>query len=218
MRRFLLALVAAVLGCSQATPTSMPSIVDRRAVIDSIEASTVAFVRSDNPEPEPYCAGVWVGQEQVLTALHCMIEEDPILVLVTQRGPIVLGQIIAGDARTDLVLLETTPVPSHPIANVARRMPRPGDGIHVVGHTVGYPWTYTSGTVAAIRLGATGPQGSSLTALQVSALVWFGNSGGGAWNEAGELVGISSWVSTRGPGLSFFVAAPELRKFLSTFM
>lgn len=189
-------------------------------LVVQIERKTVAFVKSLDGEVVPYCAGVWVGQREVLTALHCIVDENQLLVTVDRggdkmSGPVFRGTLLKGDLRTDLALVETNTSENHPVARVSHLTPRPGDQIHIVGHTIGYPWSYTPGAVAAVRHGEQGPRSMNLTTLQVSAFVWFGNSGGGAWNVTGELVGISSWVSARAPGIAFFVSPGEIRNFLA---
>ena len=50
--------------------------------------------------------------------------------------------------------------------------------------------------------------------LQISSPAWRGNSGGGAFDADGKLIGISSWVSARGPMLGFFIHRDEIEKFL----
>jgi S1-C subfamily serine protease len=50
--------------------------------------------------------------------------------------------------------------------------------------------------------------------MQVSAPVWFGNSGGGAFNDEGEIVGIASFIM-KGPSLGFFIPVDSIRPFLA---
>lgn len=107
--------------------------------------------------------------------------------------------------------------PEHKVAKVAHDNPVQGEHLEFMGHPSRLNWTYFEGYMAAIRpdfpeaaqeLGFVGPW------LQVSAPIWHGNSGGGAFNEYGELVGICSYGDDGTPNNGFFVATITLRKFL----
>jgi S1-C subfamily serine protease len=86
--------------------------------------------------------------------------------------------------------------------------------VHVVGHPVGFWWTYSSGYVSNTWSDIEGPEPMRGQMLQVSAPVWNGNSGGGAFDEKGHLIGIASWISKAGPQLSFFVHRDVIIKFM----
>jgi S1-C subfamily serine protease len=118
------------------------------------------------------------------------------------------------DAPHDLALLHVvgTAVPSHVVAQLAKRSPAVGDRIHIVGHVKGLYWTYMEGNVAAYRQKM--PIDKKGPFLQVSAPVYFGNSGGGCFDEDGKLVGIASFILTSGPNIGFFVHLNNIQDFL----
>ena len=129
--------------------------------------------------------------------------------------------VLAVDWEHDLALVkvnkeEMATVAAHPVATLAREGSlHVGDDVHIVGHTVGMWWSYTRGWVAQVRPGMDGPDGDKkYDCVQVSAPVWFGNSGGGAFNANGELIGISSFIR-KVPNMSFFVDTEHLRTFLA---
>lgn len=125
------------------------------------------------------------------------------------------GKVHVVDREHDLALVKVTDrdIPRHPVAYVASEV-HPGEDVHIVGHPVGLWWSYTHGWVSQIRPHAAGPDDSHRDTIQVSAPVWFGNSGGGAFNANGELIGISSFLR-RGPNLAFFVDHNTIRHFLA---
>ncbi len=119
------------------------------------------------------------------------------------------------DRDHDLALLVTNDVAVHPYAQLAGTSPRLGDVIHAMGHPAGLTWTYVRGHVGAYREDNFYPMRHKKGPwLQMSAPIWKGNSGGGAFNEAGELVGIASFISPA-PSQGFFVHVDSIRVFLS---
>lgn len=127
-----------------------------------------------------------------------------------------VGIVLAYDGDHDLALVQAaknSTVPEHDVATVAKSA-RIGEEVHIVGHTVGLWWSYTHGYVAQIRPQMSNVSEHKMNTLQVSAPVYFGNSGGGAFNNDGELVGVMSWIR-KGPNLGFFVRYDEVERLLS---
>jgi S1-C subfamily serine protease len=124
--------------------------------------------------------------------------------------------VLAIDAEHDLALISAENIPvNHPIATVLNTQTiHDGDRVHIVGHTIGLWWTYCEGNVSSMWANIKGPTGIEVQALQISSPAWFGNSGGGAYDERGNLIGIASWVTTRAPNISFFVHHDEIVTFL----
>ena len=181
-------------------------------MVDMIREKTVALVqRSDEGDFFPYCSGVWVGQSEIVTALHCVVDED---MNVTGKVIYRVSELdkVGGEAalryfdfENDLVLLTATgdTTPSHGIATLASEAWQ-GQNVMIVGHTGGLWWTYTEGVVSSIRT-ATGILGNQRILIQVSGPIWYGNSGGGVWDEEGRLLGVSSMISGNIPNVGFFI-------------
>lgn len=102
-------------------------------------------------------------------------------------------------------------LPVHRVAELPRRGPGVGERLYVVGHPGGLYYTHVEGTVAAYRKGVEDTEGPF---LQVSAPVWFGNSGGGAFDSEGRLIGIASFM-TSVPVCAFFVHLDTLRGIMA---
>lgn len=192
------------------TPRTLQQI--KRDTVSDIREKTVALVQqADDGNFLPYCSGVWVGQNEIISALHCVIEDDmKMSEKVRYRasesdktgGEAVLKYV---DAENDLVLLTTSAdtTPSHGIAYLSSEAWQ-GQNIMILGHTGGLWWTYTEGVVSSVRT-ATDGQGKQRIMIQVSGPIWYGNSGGGVWDEKGKLLGISSMVSGNIPNVGFFI-------------
>lgn len=116
----------------------------------------------------------------------------------------------------DLALLEVDRghiPPNHPVVLVGRGTVRLGTQVHVMGHTSGMWWCYTSGWISSDRT-MRGPFQAPNHVLQVSAPIWSGNSGGGAFDQAGSLVGIASFMRPSVPSMGFFVHRNVILTFL----
>lgn len=212
-------------------------------------SSTVALMHyfPDDHQQFVYCTGVWIGQDEFLTAAHCIKsearryakehggEDDFIVELPELEGldihytlenevegihkepsAIHLAKTVKVDEERDLALVRTVghAVPSHDVAEIADMSPAIGDKVHIVGHPRGAYWTYIDGTVTQHReeypfLTKKGPF------LEVNSAVYFGNSGGGAFDSDGKLVGIAINLSGT-PQIVIFVHIDSIHKFLTT--
>lgn len=144
------------------------------------------------------------------------IQENEVVDVGKEPSAWHLSKVVDFDDKHDLALLEAqgAAIPSHTIAKLAEEAPAIGESVHIVGQTVGLYWTYINGNVAAYRTKdmETGME-SEGPWMQVSAPVYFGNSGGGAFNDYGELIGLADWIK-RAPDVSFFIHVETLRSFL----
>jgi len=127
-----------------------------------------------------------------------------------------LATVALLDNRHDLALLkvEGNVIPPHTFAKLADNAPGLGEHVLILGHVKGLYWSYIEGVVSAVRedlpvksLGIHGPF------LQVSGPVFYGNSGGGAFNSQGELVGIASFMY-RAPQTTMFIHLDSIKNFL----
>lgn len=282
----MVAMVGLVIGLADCGVSKAPNLLGIKSklstseMVNQIGSSTVALVfyneeaeSSKRSGVSPFCTGVWVGRDLILTADHCakaMVEfkqdtqdekeakreeaskeepktledvlrklfgdatppeppvvEDGLSIHYIQENEVAgigkeptawhLSNVIAYDEQHDLALLRAagSAIPPHRIASLAKVTPSLGERIHVVGHVTGLYWTYTEGNVAAYREDM--PDTSDVKMLgpwlQVSAPIFFGNSGGGIFNEYGELVGIADWIK-KAPLVGFCVHLETIRSFL----
>jgi len=203
------------IGCQACSATPAPKIATEDA-IETLREETVALTYKG----KVYCSGVWVGPSTILTAAHCT---DPDLAGEDGRfGFAMYGDVAPEGIKTqyasllrrdevkDLAILTVDFVlPAHPYARIGGTVVS-GQKVDIVGHTSGYPFTYTPGWVSGTRK-MKGPDAVKGEFVQVWSGAWGGNSGGGAFDEFGRLVGICSF---KGPTMTFFVSAPEVRAYL----
>lgn len=245
---FLTFVLSFCMGCMHGQQT-------RYATIDDIKMQTVALVRTvhDRNGKEltvPYCTGVWVNSDVILTADHCalsgaraaLVEEGmdpddaeealeelgptgaPISYIVerdvvapfVQPTQIYGGTVIAADEEHDLALVRVGKgSPPHHVARLAQRIPHVGAPVHVVGQTIGLYWTYTPATVGNVYSEIRAAPTKHGPFIELIGSMNKGNSGGGAWDEDGNLIGMADFIPPV-PGIVFFVHVDTIRAFMKS--
>lgn len=132
-----------------------------------------------------------------------------------------MTKVLSMGVSSDLALLQAInpgALPGHTFALLPKKTPAVGEKIFIVGHPKGLLWTHTEGNVGAYR-GDMNDPGEEVDPvmvgpfLQVDAATYYGNSGGGAFNEHGELVGICSFM-VGVPNTGFFVHLDRIKEIM----
>lgn len=102
----------------------------------------------------------------------------------------------------DLALLSVGVAPGQVAPQIARlgraALLSIGDPLFAVGDPLSYRMSYASGALSAVRVLSEGK--APVKVFQTTVPLNPGNSGGGLYNAAGELVGVNSWI-LKGPGV-----------------
>ncbi len=173
-------------------------------------------------------SGVVVGDNKIVTNAHVVAEDQSVGVIfksedvqIAKENPFVfVARVVTADRKTDLALLELPPgAPRRPAVKMGRfEVLAVGDDVHAIGHPVGYNWTYTQGIVSQIRPNHSWNSSGKdhfADVIQTQTPINPGNSGGPLLNDAGELIGINSFVKAGSPGINFAVASSTIHDFLS---
>lgn len=193
-----------------------------------LEDYTVALVALTKENGEkivtPYCTGVWVGADEILSAGHCVKDEaaKPWETPVGKGVYYVIkseldndmgvayhgGKVISFSEKPDLVLIKIEGKRvSHLVAGLASELPAIGEVVYGVGHPDTLAWTFVTGEVSAYRKNVFG------NIIQVDMTIWSGNSGGGLFDREGKLIGICGW-KTGIPGMGYYIQIDEIKKFI----
>ena len=226
-------------GCYITTTVNGSNDVDKQNMYAHLDNSTVALVKKNTYDQwRPYCSGVYVSQWQILSARHCITEED-----ANGEGEDVvsIGRVInyqtfdqfdptgyAGKSyssyieavsdNSDLVLLHSVDDVNHDIANIYAGQIFAGQTISIIGHPKGLLWSHNFGIVSQQRVTHYPRKNSKV--IQVYPNVFFGNSGGPAFDDTtGKLLGIASYIQSDDSYVyaSFFVHRDSVVEFLKEY-
>jgi serine protease Do len=136
--------------------------------------------------------------------------------VTTDDGKSYKAKVIGTDARTDLALIKVEGGSNFPFAKLSDGKPRIGDWVLAVGNPFGLGGTVTAGIVSAMgRDIGNGPYDDF---IQIDAPVNKGNSGGPAFNTAGEVVGVNTAIyspSGGSVGIAFSIPANTVKNVIS---
>ena len=143
-----------------------------------------------------------------LLLTNCHVVKDRPIIKLWQDGKRADATLVAGDEATDRCLLHTDDMTLTPITGV-----RPvdslaiGEHVFAIGAPISLERTLSEGLISGIRPGA------GRTLVQTSAAISPGSSGGGLFDDRGNLVGITTLGSRYGAqNLNFAIAAAEYWK------
>ena len=235
-----LALSFMISGCvSNALPPKMTS----PQLADFTASESVALVAISKHEAMAFCSGVWISQNMILTANHCvegyvdhindlfdMNQEykDAAISYVTPSEVNDIGwpvkkshftSVYYLDTKDDLAILKAVgdEIPEHRSAKLAASSPIVGSDVYTNGSPSSAYFSFRKGMVSAYRNDMSkaglereihGPF------LQACIAISFGDSGGGLFDEDGNLIGIASFMSGEAQDTGFYIHLQTIRKLM----
>ena len=131
-------------------------------------------------------------------------------------GKTYTAKVIGTDPRTDLALIKVDGRTDFPFAKLSDAKPRIGDWVLAVGNPFGLGGTVTAGIVSASgRDIGNGPYDDF---IQIDAPVNKGNSGGPAFDTAGEVMGVNTAIyspSGGSVGIAFSIPASTVKNVIA---
>jgi S1-C subfamily serine protease len=204
MSRVLIVLTMLIMGCSRLVSQPVPVVAKKgiskgvKEFVVELGSKTVSLVgKRVDGSIRSYCTGVWVSADLIMTAGHCVVGKKEVMYVrredvkgyLKNPAKYYSGKVIKLDEERDLGLIR---VSSDDMVKEWSKIGVVGVGerVHSVSHPSGIYWSYSVGVVSGYHKDFLGLGNQ----LQVSMSLYYGSSGGGIFNDAGELVGIVSFM------------------------
>lgn len=127
------------------------------------------------------------------------------------------AKVVSIDNFNDLAILETVDTFQHHIVNISDKNPNVGEDVQIIGHPAGEEFTYFRGTISGMKKINEENMDIRSKMLHITAPIFSGNSGGGAFNKDGKLIGICASFMPMVPNMSFFVSTEVINKFVNKY-
>ncbi|MCX7340348.1 MAG: trypsin-like peptidase domain-containing protein [Hyphomicrobiales bacterium] len=172
--------------------------------------------RGERPVQMSQGSGFFISADGYVVTNNHVVENAIEVQLVSDDGRTLNARLVGTDPRTDLALLKVTEQGSFPFVRLAAATPRIGDWVLAVGNPFGLGGTVTAGILSARNRDiGSGPYDDY---LQIDAAVNRGNSGGPAFNAAGEVIGVNTAIvspSGGSVGIAFAIPAATVEKVVA---
>lgn len=150
-------------------------------------------------------SGVVIDKESVLT--NCHVINGAYSITVGLGDEKFKATASLGDKVLDLCILTVRNLKNPPV-QMSKMLPKIGEKVIAIGNPAGLERTVSEGIISSYR-----KYKDSIDLIQITNPITFGSSGGGLFNESGELIGITTMAIPRG-NLNFAMPISYL-EFLS---
>ena len=218
-RNHLIIIVFAVTTVSP-YPADSKSVKDMFAELSSSIVVVLTF--DDGGRKTGQGSGVVVGKNEVVTNCHVVSNARTIAVrqAADVRGRetyLMEAELVARNEQRDLCLLSvkelSVPPAAPPVTFAAVRSVSIGEEVYAIGAPQGLDLSLSRGIISQLR-GNYGKQSAPI--IQTDAAISPGSSGGGLFNENGELLGITTFKFSGGAseGLSFALPVEWVKELM----
>lgn len=141
-------------------------------------------------------SGVVVQKGEIIT--NCHVVKDAVYYTVGQGKNYIVATVLYADVKRDLCLLIAPDIKAPAVKMGSSTKLQVGDRVFSIGSPEGYELSLGDGLIAQLRPGTQYP-------IQTTAPISHGSSGGGLFNEEGQLIGITSAGSETGSNIGLAV-------------
>src|SRR5208337_2329529 len=153
-------------------------------------------------------SGFFISSDGYIVTNNHVVEGAIKVEIVTESGDILPAKIVGTDPGTDLALVKVEGAKPFPFVPLGHSEVKPGDWVIAIGNPFGLGGTVTAGIVSA--RGRDIGMGAYDNFVQIDAPVNKGNSGGPAFNQSGEVIGVNTAIfspSGGSAGIAFAIPA-----------
>lgn len=181
-------------------------------VYEKVSSSIVVVeTRSMNGQPATIGSGVVIALGKAVT--NCHVLQNAVSVRLRQGQVSVNAEVVQASIENDLCVIAFSGLTARPAVVATNEPVRIGQKVFAIGAPAGLELTISEGIVSSVR--SVGPY----SAIQTSAAMSKGSSGGGLFDEYGSLVGITTFSLTGGQNLNFAIpvaAIPTAKQSLTS--
>jgi S1-C subfamily serine protease len=191
-------------------PVPTPDLSRVRATLTPTEiyrlaAQSVVVVLAYNTESGQLGQGSGVVIRPDTVATNCHVIEGSTNAVILYRGQRYIVKSFRGDRGRDACIVTTDGLPATAATAAALSTVEPGQRVYSIGSPRGLELTIAEGLVSAIR-----SDGGQLPSIQTSAPISPGSSGGGLFDEAGRVIGITTSALRESQNLNFAIPIETL--------
>ena len=148
--------------------------------------------------------GSAVAISPTLALTNCHIVARHKTIILVQKKSEDMARVVASDPKTDRCIIETASLKMHPVQGVRRFADlNVGEKVYTIGNPSGLEATLGEGLVSGLR------EQDGVRYVQTSAPISPGSSGGGLFDERGNLLGITAFTLADTENLNFAIAAED---------
>lgn len=193
-------------AAGSAAPAAAPRALSP-AEIAAAAFPSVVLIRS----PAGFGTGFVVRADGwIVTNLHVIAGVDEASVTLANKKSYPVLEVVSASAEHDLALLRISADGLPALKLGQSETVRAGDAIVAIGHPLGLEDTVSNGLVSAVR------EVGELTALQISAPIAPGSSGGPLFNDRGEVIGVATAILRGGQNLNLGMPAKYVRELMQS--
>jgi S1-C subfamily serine protease len=208
--RLLVAASAFLFACGP-TVRAPRTRLTTKELVDKYKPSVVR-IESDMGGRLAQGSGFVIGEDgRIATNLHVIAGAESIKVTLVDGKKYPVERVVAFDLARDLAVLG---IAKHDLPSVAlgdSDKVSAGDPVVAIGNPLGvFDFSVSDGLISSIR-----PLSTELVALQISAPISQGSSGGPLFNAYGEVIGIATFISREGQLINFAVPTNYLKPLMA---
>jgi S1-C subfamily serine protease len=167
-------------------------------VFEKVASSIVVVLSGDRQGSGVLVSrGIVVTNDHVLGPIDSSDSPPPVIVQAARRSPVL--EVIARDPAHDICWLLVDPRIGRAATLASPSSIRIGEHVFAIGAPEGLELTISEGLVSSLR------SWKDAFAIQTSAAISHGSSGGGLFDQQAHLVGITSYIWDEGESLNFAI-------------
>ena len=161
-------------------------------------------------------SGFFISPDGYIVTNDHVVQDSKSVTVTMDNGKVLDARVIGTGPKTDLALLKVDQPGDYPHVTFAKETPKIGDWVVAIGNPYGLGGTVTAGIVSAE--GRNIGEGPYDRFLQIDAPINKGNSGGPAFNEEGQVVGVNTAIyspSGGSVGIGFAIPASTVDRVVT---